>query len=380
MWESCNGGRILHNGIPPRKAYLWCMPKITFNNSNNTFFQAVRNSVDTYFKTQNLKRTGNWKLYLKAWILIPAAFGIYLFLLSGHYGWLLGIFAAVFFGLTLVCIAFNVMHDACHNSFSEKKWVNNMMGLSMNALGSNAFIWKVKHNIIHHTYTNIDRIDDDIANGPLLRQCTTQKWMPIHRFQFLYMFVLYGVSTLSWALGTDFARYFRKRIHNTPIKRIDLQQHLIFWTSKLLYAFFYALLPIYLLGWQPWLIGFLIIHMTMGLSLSVVFQLAHIVEKTSFDVADGTHKVINSEWAVHEIRTTADFAPGNRIISWLSGGLNFQVEHHLFPQVSHIHYVALSKIVRQQCELFGLPYNYYPTAWQALYSHVRLMRKLGNRN
>jgi len=231
------------------------------------------------------------------------------------------------------------------------------MGLSMNALGSNAFIWKVKHNIIHHTYTNIDRIDDDIANGPLLRQCTTQKWMPIHRFQFLYMFVLYGVSTLSWALGTDFARYFRKRIHTTPINRIDLGQHVIFWTSKLLYTFFYALLPIYVLGWQPWLIGFLVIHITMGLSLSVVFQLAHIVEKTTFDVADGTHKVIASEWAIHEIRTTADFAPGNKIISWLAGGLNFQIEHHLFPQVSHVHYVALSKIVREQCELFGLPYN-----------------------
>lgn len=169
------------------------MPKVTFNNSNNTFFQSVRRSVDTYFKTQNLKRTGNWKLYLKAWILIPAALANYLFLLLGHYGPFLGILASVFFGLTLVCIAFNVMHDACHNSFSQKKWVNNLMGLSMNALGSNAFIWKVKHNVIHHTYTNIDRIDDDIANGPLLRQCITQKMdsypsLPVP----LYVFALWG--------------------------------------------------------------------------------------------------------------------------------------------------------------------------------------------
>ena len=355
------------------------MPKITFNNSNNTFFQSVKNSVDGYFKTQKLKRTGNWKLYLKAWILIPAALGIYLFLLLGHYSWLPGILVSVFFGLTLVCIAFNVMHDACHNSFSDKKWINNLMGLSMNALGSNAFIWKIKHNIIHHTFTNIDGIDDDIANGPLLRQCSTQKWMPIHRYQFLYMFVLYGVSTLSWMLGTDFARYFRKRIHNTPIREINVTQHVIFWASKLLYAFFYVVLPVYFLGWRPWLIGFLTIQVTMGLALSVVFQLAHIVEKTAFDLAGGSNRVIESEWAVHEVRTTADFAPGNKIISWLAGGLNFQIEHHLFPQVSHIHYAALSKIVRQQCLLFGLPYNSYPSAWQALHSHVRLMRKLGNK-
>lgn len=354
------------------------MPKITFKNSDNTFYPSVKRSVDDYFRTQRLKRTGNARLYLKAWILIPAAIGIYLFLLFGHYTSLPGILLSVFFGLTLVGIAFNVMHDACHNSFSEKKWVNNVMGLTTNALGSNAFIWKIKHNIIHHTYTNIDRIDDDIANGPLLRECTTQKWYPFHRFQFLYMFVLYGVSTLSWVAGTDFARYFRRRIHNTPIKRIDARQHVIFWTSKLLYAFFYVLLPIYLLGWQHWLIGFLIVHFTMGLSLSVVFQLAHIVEKTNFGVAGETNKVIDSEWAIHEIRTTANFAPGNKIVSWLVGGLNFQVEHHLFPQISHIHYAALSKIVRQQCELFGLPYNSYPSVWQAIYSHVRLMRRLGN--
>src|SRR5579872_2395715 len=358
------------------------MPKITFNNSNNTFFQSVKNSVDTYFKTQKLKRTGNWKLYLKAWILIPAALGIYLFLLTAHYTWLMGILASFFFGLTLVCIAFNVMHDACHSSFSEKKWINNTMGMTMNALGSNAFIWKIKHNIIHHTYTNIDGVDDDIAKSPVLRLCSTQKWMPIHRFQFLYMFVLYGVSSLAWVLGSDFVNYFRKRIHNTPMKGIGVKEHVIFWTSKLLYAFFYILLPVYVLGWQPWLIGFLVVHFTMGLSLSVVFQLAHVVEKAKFDVAGGggSHKLIDSEWAVHEIRTTSDFAPGNKIISWLVGGLNFQVEHHLFPQVSHIHYAALSKIVRQQCELFGLPYNVYTSAWQALHSHVRLMRKLGDRN
>jgi len=355
------------------------MPKITFNNSHNPFFQSVKKAVDTYFKTQKLKRTGNWNLYLKAWILIPTALAIYLFLLLGHYSWPAGVLASVLFGLTLVCIAFNIMHDACHNSFSEKKWLNKLMGLSMNALGSNAFIWKIKHNIIHHTFTNIDGIDDDIANGPLLRQCATQKRMPMHRFQFLYMFLLYGISTLSWMLGSDFVRYFTKKIHGTPIRGIDVKQHVIFWTSKLLYAFFYVLLPMYVLNWHAWLIGFLTVHITMGLTLSVVFQLAHVVEKTRFEVADGRHKIIDSEWAIHEIRTTADFARGNKIICWLAGGLNFQVEHHLFPQVSHIHYAALSKIVRQQCELFNLPYNYYPSAWKALFSHIRLMRKLGNR-
>jgi linoleoyl-CoA desaturase len=356
------------------------MPKITFNNSDNVFFQAVKRSVDNYLRSKNLEKTGNWKLYLKTWILIPCALGLYIYLLSGNYNDVSGILASVFLGLTLVCIAFNVMHDACHGSYSGKKWMNSVMGLTMNALGSNAFIWKIKHNIIHHTFTNIDGLDDDIANGPLLRQCTTQKWLPIHRFQYLYMFILYSVSTLSWMLRTDFRWYLTRKINNTRFKKLDPGQHVLFWASKLLYAFFYIAVPIYFKGWQPWLTGFLIIHFTMGLTLTVVFQLAHMVEKTTFALADETPKAIDSEWAIHEIKTTANFATENRIISWLVGGLNFQIEHHLFPQISHVHYFALSKIVRQQCELFGLPYNYYPTIGQAIYSHIRLMRKLGNRN
>lgn len=353
------------------------MPKITFNNSNHLFFQSVKNSVDTYFKSTRLKKTGNWKLYIKALVLIPVAVAVYSWLLVGNYSLPGGIMLSVLLGFTLVFIAFNVMHDACHGSYAGKKWINEGMGLTMNALGSNAFIWKIKHNIIHHTYTNIDGIDDDIANGPLLRQCTTQKWMPIHRFQFIYMFILYSVSTLAWMWGTDFYKYFSKKIHTTIIKKIDVQQHIIFWVSKVLYVFFYVAVPIYFLGWQAWLTGFLIIHITMGLVLSIVFQLAHVVEKTSFDAIAESHKVIASEWAIHELKTTADFAPRNKVIGWLVGGLNFQIEHHLFPQISHIHYPALSKIVKQKCELFGLPYHCYPTMRQAIYSHVRLMKQLG---
>ncbi|HLZ88568.1 MAG TPA: acyl-CoA desaturase [Puia sp.] len=355
------------------------MPKITFNNSDRSFFQSVKHSVDAYFEARHLRKTGNWRLYLKAIILIPLAMSIYCFLLWGRYSWPPGILLSCLLGLTLVCIAFNVMHDACHGSYSRKKWVNECLGLTMNALGSNAFFWKIKHNIIHHTYTNIDGADADIANEPLLRQCSTQKWRPIHRYQFLYMFVLYSISTLAWMWGTDFVKYFSRKIHATPIRKIEFREHLIFWLSKLFYIFFYVAVPIYFVGWQPWLIGFSIIHGTMGLTLSIVFQLAHVVEKTAFESAHYEPKVIAAEWAIHEVRTTADFAPRNHVISWLAGGLNFQIEHHLFPQISHIHYQAISKIIRQQCELFGLPYNYYPSMRLAIHSHIQLMKELGRK-
>ena len=353
------------------------MSKVTFDNSSRLLFQSIKKSTDAYFSTHKLKKTGDWRLYTKAGIMIPAGIALYICLLLCHYSALAGIAMSALLGFVLVGIAFNVMHDACHGSFSQRKWVNSFMGLSMNALGANAFLWKIKHNVIHHTYTNIDGMDDDIDHGPLLRQVPTQKWLPIHRFQVLYMFFLYAVSTMAWVLATDYLKYFRRRIQKMPINKIDPKEHVIFWVSKALYAFFYVLLPLWCVGWEAWLVGFLIANGVMGLTLSLVFQLAHAVEKTDSAVAGEGHSVIASEWAVHEIKTTANFAGKNKMITWLIGGLNFQIEHHLFPQVSHIHYPALSKIVRKQCEAFGLPYNYYPSMAQAILSHVRVMRNLG---
>ncbi|MFL5809084.1 MAG: fatty acid desaturase family protein [Flavisolibacter sp.] len=352
------------------------MAKISFNNRDQVFYSSLKKSVDQYFSNNGLKKTGNWKLYTKALILIPLAILLYIFLLTGSYSSFVGIVLSMVLGFTLVSIAFNIMHDACHGSYSSKKWVNEILSLTMNALGSNAFIWKIKHNVVHHTYTNVDGIDDDIIKTPILRLAPTQKWKPVHRGQFLYMFPVYSVSTILWVFLTDLIKYFSRKIIVTEMK-ISRKEHIIFWTSKVLYLVFYCALPIALVGWQYWLVGYLLVNCVMGLTLALVFQLAHVVEKTSFEIAEEKPKQIASEWAVHEIKTTANFAAGNRIISWFVGGLNYQVEHHLFPRVSHIHYAAISHIVREHCENSGLPYHSYKTMTAAVVSHVRVMRKLG---
>jgi linoleoyl-CoA desaturase len=354
------------------------MAKVSFNNKGQVFFSAVKKSVDDYFQTHKLKKTGNWSLYAKALVLIPLACGIYLYFLFGSYSAFAGMALCLVMGLTLVSIAFNVMHDACHGSYSQKKWVNELLGLTMNALGSNAYIWKIKHNVVHHTYTNVDGIDDDIIKSPLLRLCPTQRWAPAHRFQFIYMFAVYSFSTILWVFVTDMMKYFSKKIVVTEMK-ISLREHIIFWGSKVLYAVFYILLPVMLVGWQSWLTGYLLVNCTMGLTLALVFQLAHVVEKTAFEQAGEQAKTIDVEWAAHEVKTTANFAPGNAVISWFAGGLNYQIEHHLFPRVSHVHYPALSEIVREQCKQFGLPYHSYPTMTGAVASHIRLMKRLGKK-
>jgi linoleoyl-CoA desaturase len=352
------------------------MAKVSFNNNQRVFYSSLKSSVDQYFKSNGIKKTGNWKLYSKALILFPLAIGLYVFFLFGTYSALAGILLSVVMGLTLVSIAFNVMHDACHGSYSSKKWVNDLLSLTMNALGSNAYIWKIKHNVVHHTYTNIDGLDDDIAKSPVLRHCPSQKWVPMHRFQYIYMFLVYGLSTILWLFLTDLIKYFSKKIVVTEM-RMSVKEHVIFWVSKLLYVVFYAIIPIAVIGWQSWLIGFLVIHLTMGITLSLVFQLAHVVEKTTFEEAGAEAKTLDTEWAVHEILTTANFAPGNKVISWFVGGLNYQVEHHLFPRISHVHYPAISSIVKEHCSKMDLPYHYYPTMHEAVLSHIKVMKQLG---
>lgn len=283
-------------------------------------------------------------------------------------------------GFTSACIGFNVMHDANHGSYSSSERVNELLGLSLNALGGNSFIWKFKHNIIHHTYPNVDGVDDDIAKSPFIRMCSTQRWVPMHRIQHIYTPFLYAISSMIWVLIQDFAKYFRRKILNTALAEMKLKDHFIFWISKVLYIFFYIVLPVLLIGWTNWLLFFICMHTVLGFTLAVVFQLAHVVEETTFEFAPSDEMTrIENEWAIHQVKTTSNFSPNSQVVSWLVGGLNYQIEHHLFPRVSHIHYPALSKVVKEKCEAFNLPYNCIPSFGQAMISHFRFIHWLGKK-
>lgn len=356
------------------------MPKVTFNNQKKIFFNSINARVEQYFKGRNLKKTGNKKLYFKSLILLTAAVATYIILLSINLNPVIAAVLCCVFGLVLATIGFNVMHDANHGSYSEKKWINYIMGLTVNMMGGNAWFWKQKHNIIHHTYTNVDGVDDDIIKPPLLRMCPSQKYLKVHRYQYIYCVPLYGLTSLVWTFITDFTKYFRKKIQSTQTRRMAAKEHIIFWLSKALYFFFYIALPIYMVGVIPFIIGFALMHITLGLTLALVFQLAHVVESTHFVDAQCDALQIADEWAIYQVQTTADFATNNKIISWLTGGLNYQVEHHLFPKISHVHYPAIHKIVKEACQKFSIRHNDYPSMTAALRSHFRFMKQLGIRN
>ena len=357
------------------------MSKILFNNSNNQFFQSLKTSVDQYFIDNKIQKTGDWRLFLKSIILLSAAVAIYGSLMFLNPAPVLAVVLAMLFGFTSACIGFSIMHDANHGSYSTSHKLNDFIGfITLNGLGVSSFFWKQKHNIIHHTYTNVDGIDDDIAKSPIIRQCESQKWVPAHRVQHLYLPFIYSLSTIFWIYFMDLTKYFTRKIYTTEAWKMSLKNHIIFWVTKIYYIAVFIVVPVMVWGWGAWLIGYLMMNAVMGITLSFVFQLAHVVENTEFEhIPLDTTKHIDTAWAEHQIKTTSNFAMGNKVISWFVGGLNFQVEHHLFPRISHVHYPAISKIVAQKCREFNLPYNYYPTIGEAIASHFRVMKQLGKK-
>jgi linoleoyl-CoA desaturase len=356
------------------------MPKVTFNNKDNAFFNSLKTSVDTYFKDSNIKKTGDWRLYSKTFILVGSVIGIYLTIMLANLPAIYNVLLCLLGGYLMACIGFAVMHDANHGSYSTNTKLNDFVGLSANMLGASSYFWKQKHNIIHHTYTNVDGIDDDIAKSPIIRQCESQKWVPAHKIQHLYLTPIYSLSTLFWIFNMDFQKYFKRKIYTTDAWEMSTKNHIIFWVTKVYYVTVFMILPMMTFGFWAWLGGYLVANCALGITLSFVFQLAHVVENTEFEhVPLDETKHLETAWAEHQIKTTANFAMNSKLISWFVGGLNYQIEHHLFPKVSHIHYPAISKIVMEKCKEFNLPYNKYDTLAQAVASHFRVMKALGRK-
>ena len=350
-----------------------------FASGPQSFHSELKRRITAYFEEVGKSTTGNTSLFIKAIILVVSFLAVYVHLVFfTPTTWLALVECVVLGGLT-AAIGFNVMHDGAHGSFSRYKWINDLAALSVNFLGANNFMWKTKHNVIHHAYTNVDGVDDDIDARPILRLCETQKHYKVHRYQHFYFWAAYSLLYIWWVFVTDYKKYFTKRIGSMPIKKMNKWDHISFWGFKVVHAVLFIALPIYTVGFMPWLVGFLVSGLVSGFVLSIVFQLAHTVEHTHFPVVDETSGKIEDEWAVHQLKTTANFATRNRIISWLVGGLNFQIEHHLFPKISHVHYPAISKIIKNACADFGIPYIEYPKMRLAVASHVSHLRHLSRK-
>lgn len=354
------------------------MNRISFP-PGNSFYQTLKSRVDKYFVHARKSRTGNASMFVKTGIILVWLLASYVLLVFFSASWLMAMITAFALAQGFVLVGFNIMHDANHGSYSRSKTVNRIMGWSLDLIGGSSMLWKEKHNVLHHTYTNVHDLDDDLLTGGLLRLSPHQDWKPWHRFQILYAFPLYSLLTISWLTFYDFQKLLTGRVGSHRMPKTFASDRLFFVFTKLFYVTYTLAIPLFFHPVWHVLLVFLGIHLITGMTLAVVFQLAHTNFSTSFPEADSESLKLPVDWATHQVITTADFAPRNRLARWYLGGLNFQIEHHLFSRICHVHYPALSTIVRSTCQEFSIHYQSFPSLTSAFLAHVRFLREMGRR-
>jgi linoleoyl-CoA desaturase len=355
------------------------MSSIKFNGNQSAFYVDLKNKVNNYFEQRKRKQHGDIRLYIKAGIFLSAFFATYVVLVFFTPATIVAAVLCVLLGIVTSAIGFNIMHDGGHGSFSGNKTVNRLAALTLNMLGGSAFMWNIKHNMLHHTYTNIEGHDDDIENEPFIRMGETQRLRKMHRFQHIYWVFIYGFMYLGWIFFLDFQKYFSKKIGTKQNISMNIPQHIGFWLTKVLYVGLFIVMPLFFLEVLPFIIGYFVFAFTTGIIISVIFQLAHGVEGPEFVQVSEGQQILENDWAVHQVITTANFATRSKVIGFFTGGLNHQIEHHLFPKVSHVYYEHLSKLVKETCKEHGIRYVEQPSLFSAVASHVRFLRKMGRK-
>jgi linoleoyl-CoA desaturase len=348
-----------------------------------SFYDVVKARVNEYFQTNNISPYSNSAMYVKTAAMISMYFVPYLVIVTGLASVSLWLFYPLWLlmGLGIVGIGCSVMHDSNHGAYADNDRVNRFLGSLLNVIGGYAINWKIQHNILHHTYTNIQGLDEDIDAGKGLRMSPEKPLKPFHKYQHIYAWPLYSLMNIYWILFKDYKLLFRYHKNNllakqkTTLKKSLIELSLL----KVFYIIYMIAMPIAFakVGWYHVVGGLVVMHLVAGFSLAVIFQPAHVVGTSDYAKPNEDRRMENS-WAVHQVLNTANFAPDNKLVSWFIGGLNYQIEHHLFPQVCHIHYPKISGIVKDVATEFGIPYQVMPTFAGAIAEHGKMLKKLGS--
>ena len=350
--------------------------KLSFENGGD-FIVETRREVEQYLASRGAHLRARLQLYVKSVVAVGILASSWAVLVFARPGLVPGLVCLAGVVLGAILIGFCVQHDANHGAYFRSRRFNHLLGWTADALlGFSSYAWRVKHNVAHHTYTNVDGYDDDINQTPFARLTPTQQPRPWYRLQHIYIWPLYSLMVIRWQTGADIAAIVRRRIGRSALhlpRRWDLVGLI---AGKAVFVTWAIAVPLLVYPWWVVLPGYLGFTMATSLVTATTFQLAHCVEEADF-VSPGALAAEPRVWAVHEVETTVDFCPGNRVLTWVLGGLNYQIEHHLFPRVAHTHYPHLAEIVRRNALKHGVRYTSQPSLRAALRSHQRHLRALG---
>jgi linoleoyl-CoA desaturase len=360
------------------------MKNIKYSRQKLDFTTDLRNSVNEYFSKNNIQPHGNGKIYLKTIFMVVLYLAPFVLMVSGLISSVTLVLACwVIMGLGMSGLGMATMHDANHGSFSKNQKVNRFFGNSLYLLGGFPVNWRYQHNTLHHGFTNIEGHDEDIAPPGILRFSPHRPLKKIHGYQHIYAWFFYSLMTISWIVTKDFKRLKKyqgmgaklsgKRSYNSLLVELII--------SKVLYYSVFLIIPLLTIpvAWYWVIVGFFLMHFTSGLVLSTIFQTAHVVPTSEYPVPNDEGELSNN-WTIHQLYTTSDYSPKSSIFSWFVGGLNYQIEHHLFPYISHIHYKEISKIVQAKAKEYNLPYHVNKSFVQAVWEHIKMLKLLGENN
>jgi linoleoyl-CoA desaturase len=352
---------------------------VSSDEKQKLFVKELKESVRSYFKDHQLSVKANFWYYIKAFIMIGIYIGAYVLILVLNLNPWWAFVLAIAMGIGEAGIGMAVMHDGAHGTISSKNWVNELFASTITILGSNSTNWKIQHNILHHRFTNIYGFDPDIYTKAVIRLSKHAPLKRYHRFQYVYAFFLYGLMTFAKLIG-DFKQLviFNSNGLLETQKKIYSREMSKLMVVKIIYLFMIIGLPIILTSYSWWqvLIGFTVMHLVAGMIMSTIFQMAHVVEGLVQPLPE-TEMVIQKEWMVHQMSVASNFAPKSRFLFWYAGGLNYQIEHHLFQYINHTHYPAISRIVQEKCKKYGISYHVNDSFLSALKSHIRQLKVLG---
>jgi linoleoyl-CoA desaturase len=350
--------------------------KLKFD-KDDRFQIELRRRVDEFCRRTGRRQRDCPQMYVKTAILLTSLVTSYALLVFVAQTWWQALPLAIWLGLTTAGIGFNIQHDGGHRAYSNHRWVNQLMAMSLDLIGGSSYLWHWKHAVLHHTYANITDHDTDIDWGGLGRVTPHQKRCKLHRWQHFYLWPFYGLISIKWHLHDDFQELITSRIKAHRIPRPKGWNLAILLAGKGVFFIVAFVVPMMFHRWWVALTFYAVTEFVLGMSMSIVFLLAHMVEPAAFPLPQADTGRIAKPWAIHQVETTVDFSRNSRVAAWLFGGLNFQIEHHLFPLISHTNYPAISKIVEATCREFGVEFREHKSFLAGVVSHFRWLRRMG---
>lgn len=343
------------------------------------FTREVTAAVDGYFRARDLSPHADAAMRRKTALVLAWAAASYALVVAPGVPIAFRLLGSIALGFGYAGIGMSIGHDAIHGAYSSRPWVNRLLGCGFDLIGASSYAWRYTHNIAHHTYPNIDDLDPDVDFDPVIRAVATRKWRPFQRAQWLYAYPIYALTGIRWVFYKDIADLLRRRMGPYSDLRHPWWAWALLLAGRTVALGLVLVIPLLVVDAPRWqiLLGAVLTWMTAGATMASVFVLAHIVEGPAF--SPPITGQIDDAFFDHQLRTTADFACDNRFLAFYLGGLNFQVEHHLFPKVCSIHYPALRPIVREIAARHGLPNHEFPTLAAALAAHVSLLRRMGRK-